>query len=242
LNSEKELREKFVSTLTHDLRTPLSVIKMSAQILEAEISDPDAIDIISRILRNVTLSDHMIRDLLDTNRIKAGRGLSVKVHHCIMSEAVKVTLKNLEVVYGPRFELVSKGTCDGYWDPDGLRRITENLATNAIKYGDPKAPVTITIKDSGETIHLIVNNKGPVISEDEQQNLFDQFSRSKSAESGGQKGWGIGLTIVKGIADAHCANIHVASNSEDGTTFTVSFPRDARPCVNERLNRQEPAK
>ncbi|MCC2678229.1 MAG: hypothetical protein K0R29_805 [Pseudobdellovibrio sp.] len=242
LNSEKDLREKFVGTLTHDLRTPLSVIKMSAQILESEVTEPDASDMIKRILRNVTLCDQMIRDLLDTNRIRGGRGISIKANHCVMPEAVKVTLRNLEVVYGPRFQLEYDNTCDGYWDPDGIRRITENLVTNAIKYGDAKAPVTVRVKDSGETVHLIVNNKGPVISEEEQKKLFDQFSRLKSAESGGQKGWGIGLTIVKGIAEAHCANIHVTSNVMDGTTFTVSFPRDARPCVSDRINNQEMAR
>lgn len=242
LNKEKELREKFVSTLTHDLRTPLSVIKMSAQILEAETLDPEASDIIRRILRNVSLSDQMIRDLLDTNRIRAGRGLSVRVTKCNMPDVISSMLKNLEVVYGPRFRIHCDGICEGYWDPDGIRRIAENLVTNAIKYGDANTPITIRISEAENKTTLSVHNEGTPILEADQKNLFDQFTRSKSAETGHQKGWGIGLTIVKGIADAHCADIKIHSKKNQGTTFQVIFPRDSRPCIEARLKKQETAK
>lgn len=241
LKVEKELREKFVSTLTHDLRTPLSVIKMSAQILEAETLDPEASDVIKRILRNVSVSDQMIRDLLDTNRIRAGRGLSVKINKCFMADVVTSVLKNLEVVYGPRFRITSVGNCEGYWDADGIRRIAENLVTNALKYGDAKAPITLQISEAGDTVTLSVHNEGNPISREDQESIFDQFSRSRTAECGSQKGWGIGLTIVKGIADAHCAEVKIQSIESKGTKFMVIFPRDSRPCIETRLKKQEAA-
>jgi signal transduction histidine kinase len=104
----------------------------------------------------------------------------------------------------------------------------ENLISNAIKYGAADSPVTVTLQDLSDKVRISVHNFGNPLSDDERTRIFDQFKRSKAAEASGKKGWGIGLTIVRGLTEAHGGSITVESSQETGTTFAVTLPRDAR--------------
>ena len=88
--------------------------------------------------------------------------------------------------------------------------------------------MTISAKSSSHNVFLSVHNKGFPILENELSTLFDQFKRSKTAQAGGQKGWGLGLTLVKGITESHGGKVSVESNSDHGTTFFVDLPLDTR--------------
>jgi len=113
------------------------------------------------------------------------------------------TLENLATVHGERFSLQGEERLQGNWDAQAFRRLLENLCNNAIKYGDPTGRVTVTLKDGGDQAELAVHNGGTPISPEDQTRLFEHFARTKSAEASGKKGWGIGLTLVKGVAEAH---------------------------------------
>ena len=106
----------------------------------------------------------------------------------------------------------------------------ENLCNNAIKYGS-NSPVILSLEAAGKFVKISVHNKGSIISKEDQKSLFDQFRRTNEAEESGKKGWGIGLTLVQGVAEAHGGNVSVKSEAHTGTTFTVSLPIDARPFV-----------
>jgi signal transduction histidine kinase len=109
-----------------------------------------------------------------------------------------------------------------------LRRVIENLCTNAVKYGLADTPITITLKAEAERVQLSVHNYGPVIPKEQQSRLFEAFQRAPSAEQSGKRGWGLGLTLVRGITEAHGGSVEVASSEKEGTTFTVSLPWDTR--------------
>jgi signal transduction histidine kinase len=85
--------------------------------------------------------------------------------------------------------------------------------------------VTVTLSQQGEQVELAVHNLGRPIPEEEQAILFQHFTRTKSAETSGKKGWGIGLTLVKGVAEAHGGSVQVESTPAHGTTFRVRLPR-----------------
>jgi signal transduction histidine kinase len=226
LSVEKALRETFVFALTHDLRTPLTSAKVSAQLLMRESDNPAFIPLVSgRIVRSIDRIDHMIQDLLDANRIRAGEKLPLKPTEFDLAELVRSTLEELSLVHGDRFKVQTESGLVGTWSRDDLQRAIENLVGNAVKYGDRDRPVTVSVKKgSKDQAVLTVQNFGRIIPQDEQATLFEQFRRTAGAEAGDQKGWGIGLTLVRGIAEAHGGAADVESTERDGTTFRLVLP------------------
>lgn len=233
----ENLKDQFINTLTHDLRTPLSVIDMSAQLLQLKSKDAAMVlKLADRILANSKRCDSMIQDLLDTSRIRAGHRMSLHIEHCDLIPIIQETMDELSSLHGDRFIFNGPTSVEAYWSKKGIRRIIENLCSNAIKYGAKNFPVLISVDEVDNTINLSVKNHGAPIPKENMSTLFQQFSRTRSAESSGKLGWGIGLTIVKGITEAHCGEIQVHSTEHEGTTFTISIPKDARPCQEEHLN------
>ena len=230
LELEKDLREKFVSALSHDLRTPLAAIKMSAQILQLKNSTPEIIEkCLNRIMGNVDRADRMIRDLLDANRLKANEGLPVFLEEYQLADLVAHATKDLEDLYGKRFVVQnSAGQLSVFWDNMAVHRLIENLASNAIKYGSEDTSITIGIKRDGDWIEISVHNLGNPISAEDQKLLFHQYQRTEFAKASKQKGWGIGLSLVQGLARAHKGTVALESNPDHGTTFTARLPIDAR--------------
>lgn len=238
LEIERDLRERFVSALTHDLRTPLTAAKISAQLLARKLSeDPGTQKFALRITDNIDRADTMIRDLLDANLVKAGEKLPVKIISNNLDNVISDVLEDLSTLHGDRFIYNKQGSFEGYWDPDAIRRIAENLLNNAIKYGSSTSPITISLKESQGRVSLSVHNKGSYIPPKDQSKLFEQFKRSEEVKKGEQRGWGIGLSLVKGLVEAHHGIIKVKSDEKNGTTFIVEMPLDARPEAMSFLNK-----
>lgn len=226
LQEEREVRDRFVAMLTHDLRTPLASAKINAQLILRSKEDAQRVEALSRRIEdNVERADQMIQDLLDANRIKVGEGISIDLRECDLTEVIEAAIDELKLVYGERFVLKKDGPLVGLWDCHGLRRVIENLCSNAVKYGAPDAPVTINLSAAGGIVEIAVHNLGQPISERDRAALFVPFKRIASPANGEKKGWGIGLTIVRGVVSAHGGSIAVDSSAERGTTFTVLLPR-----------------
>jgi len=225
--TEQFLREQFVSTLTHDLRSPLAAAKISAQLLSRSSNSPDKLAILSgRIVGSLTRASQMIENLLDANRIKAGKTLPLELKAFNLVALVTETLSELTtVVEEDRFVFKSKDmVITGYWSEDGMRRIVENLCTNAVKYGAKGTPVTVSLELVDDQVLIRVHNVGNPIPAEEISNLFDPFKRATTSSQSKGKGWGLGLTLVKGLAEAHGGSVKVESTLNDGTLFTVCFP------------------
>lgn len=230
LEEEQTLREKFVSTLSHDLRTPLTAAKMSAQLISRIPGTTENKLLADRIVSDIDRVDQMIKDLLDANRIRAGEQLRLDVSHCDLHAVVANTIGMLQGIHGDRFIInTDQREIWGYWSIDGLRRVVENLANNAVKYGSSNRPITITLKQSKQRVQLMVHNEGDPIPQRDQVGLFQQFKRANSAQTGKKKGWGLGLSIVHSVVEAHGGKVAIESSAGRGTTFTVELPNDSRP-------------
>ncbi len=233
LEIERELREKFVALLTHDLRTPLSAIRLNAQLLpQRAVKNPDAVPkIAARIVSSVDRADQMITNLLDANRIRSGEKIPLQLEPCELSTVVNSTINELTTIHGARFFVDIAAPINGYWDPKGLRRILENLCSNAVKYGNTETLIDVSVFELSGKVIIKVKNRGEPISTEDQKFLFRQFHRTRKADLGPKRGWGIGLTLVLGVAEAHGGTVKVASDSKRGTVFTIELPIDSRPFV-----------
>jgi signal transduction histidine kinase len=220
-----DIQQKFVNTLTHDLKTPITAAKMSAQLILKRSDKPDdCIRSASRIIGNLNRLDSMIHDLLDVSRLRAGEPLSLQFVTCDLSSVVRDAIDDLSDTYGGRITLESKGPIEGYFGADGIRRAVENLIGNALKYGAPGTPIGVSVRLDRQGVSISVHNEGLPIPPDEVPLLFQQYRRLKNAHESRQTGWGLGLTLVKGVVDAHDGNIHVESQKDKGTTFILHFP------------------
>lgn len=226
LERERELREIFVSTLSHDLRTPLMAARMSTELMARREGSHSTL-LQGRVIENIDRLDDMIQTLLDANLIRAGERLPVQPEPCALRRIVRDVLDEYATLHGDRFRLCAPRELDGYWDPRFLRRILENLLSNALKYGAAEAPITVSLEEAGEQVLLRVHNDGEPIGREDQAGLFEPFRRRGGDRFSRQQGWGIGLTLVRGAAEAHGGSVSVESDDE-GTTFAVALLRDAR--------------
>ena len=225
LNIEKDLRERFVSTLSHDLRNPLAAAKINTQMMlrHAELGEKFLL-IGGKILKNIGRADMMIQNMLDANHIRAGERLPLEVGKCDLRQITQDVLEELVSIHGDRFNLLARGPVLGFWSATQLRRVVENLANNAIKYGSAYAPVTVKLEEVDGNVTIAVHNQGSFLSPEEQVNIFKSYSRTAGAIASGQRGWGLGLTLVRGVVEAHGGKVQVESSLSKGTTFLVTIP------------------
>lgn len=152
--------------------------------------------------------------------------MPIEVKFCDLDGIIRQVVEELDLSYPDCLKFQTKGKCEGYWDESGLRRIIENLVTNAIKYGDEKTSIVLSLSQDQNSAELGVHNFGKPIPPEEISILFEQYRRLKSSHS--KAGWGLGLTMVKGMVDAHNGSILVESEKDKGTTFIIKLPKDAR--------------
>jgi signal transduction histidine kinase len=146
-----------------------------------------------------------------------------------LAALAREVIQDLSPINYKRFILELEDGVRGIWDAEELRRALWNLAINAVKYGAPDKPITITVKRSGSEAQLSVHNYGSVIAPEDQSSIFDSFTRTQDARTKGQIGWGLGLTLVRGSSEAHGGKVTVQSSAALGTTFTIHLPPDSRP-------------
>jgi signal transduction histidine kinase len=229
-----DIQQTFIHTLTHDLKTPIWVARTNANLISkgASLTDPH-----KKSIRNILVSlnrlDSMIHDLLDVSRVRAGERLHLQFIHCDLEALIREVVEELTMVYGDRIVLDSNEPLEGNWGSDGLKRAVENLIGNAVKYGASRTPITVSLKGGTEVAEIGVHNEGPVLTENEIPRLFQNFQRATRAEDGTQSGWGLGLTVVKGVVEAHKGKIRVESSEGKGTRFVLKIPRAVAKSIDE---------
>jgi signal transduction histidine kinase len=231
LEEERRRRDELITAISHDLKNPLQTAKLGAELIRKGSGTPEATGrLADRILSSISRSDRMVGDLLDSQRIRAGKRLQLDVVQYRMKDLVDVVVGDLTTIYGPRFVVRAEEEVFGFWSWDQMRRAIENLLTNAVKYSPADSRITITLSSGGgKSMQLAVHNEGPPLSAEDKVRIFRPFERGSSARQSRQHGWGIGLTLVQGIVDAHGGKVEVESTADGGTTFKIVNPIDSRP-------------
>ncbi|WP_299336255.1 ATP-binding protein [uncultured Psychroserpens sp.] len=223
-----DIKTRFFANISHEFRTPLSLI--SGPINRAQNKNNDDDDIILskknyEIIKNNTSRLHNLVDqLLDLSKIESGQvHLSLKQGEIIqflrsivfsfesMSERENISLNTS---FPEEFERA-------FYDKDKLEKIVTNILSNAIKYTSENGSVTVTVAYNDTHITIKVSDTGKGIAKEELPRIFDRFYRVEGSE---KKGSGIGLALTKELVDLHNGSISVDSTKGKGTTFKIRLP------------------
>lgn len=221
VDSLQNLRQKAVSMLMHDIRNPLNVITITAELVKAKT--PEHVGTMDRILTNSEKIDRMVGELLDAVRLQAGQGVELRRKSCELSHVLQVAVESAQLTYpGVIVAHLPEYPIHGLFDPAAISRAVENLLANAVKYGLPEGPVTITMQLLDDVVYIAVHNRGDPIAAQDSARIFIAFQRASKPDN--RHGWGLGLAYVKAVADGHNGTVDVASSWEQGTTFTLRLP------------------
>jgi phosphoserine phosphatase RsbU/P len=231
LDEAAKFRERLIGIVSHDLRNPISAISMAAELLLGgdSLTEPDQ-KTVMRIQRSATRATRLIGDLLDFTQARLGGGIRVAPRPANVHAIVRQVVDELELAHPDRqIEVAQHGDGDGHWDPERLAQVVGNLASNALQYGVPEAPVLFqTRQDEDGWITLTVHNQGAPIPTARLLQVFEPMQRGSESNRSGRS-VGLGLYIVKHIVEAHGGQVSVTSSDGDGTTFTVGLPRQPAP-------------
>jgi len=231
LKELERLREEWAAIVAHDLRQPVGVISLTAQLL-AKLHEGDLPDqerkAIARIRSASARLDRMINDLLDASRIEAKR-LSIGWSTVDLGQLIAQVVENLqEVTAGHDLEVTAEPDLIARVDADRIQQVLENLVGNAVKYGSHGTPILVDAAGDDETIEVTVTNHGPGIVADQLPRLFNRFERTMEARAGRESGLGLGLYISKGLIEAHGGRLWAESVPGETTTFHFTVPRAPR--------------
>ena len=219
------LNEMFSALLAHDLRSPLSAILAAAQLLQRRTDDPASLDTAASIVSSGKRMASMIEDVLDLTRARLAGGIVVKRKSSDFNSLLERVVREHQAAAPTRvIEWTCEGDCTGLWDPERIAQVASNLIGNALKHGDPSAPVRVRLEGMrSDGVSLLVKNGGN-IAPDVLPHLFDPF-RGGQREPGRGEGLGLGLYIVSQIVHAHQGTVNVDTGCGDGTTIRVQLPR-----------------
>lgn len=225
-------RDEFLSICSHELKTPLTTLKMQIQITnrlrekkgdDVAFSNENMIKFMNQADRSVDRIIHLVNDMLDISRVSNGK-LSLNVEKVDLQKVVHDVsdrLSSFMELANCQVKLEIEKDVVGLWDKFRLEQVITNLLTNAAKYA-PDKPVDVSLRKEGHQAILQVRDYGEGISEDNQKTIFDRFVRAVSSPS--VSGLGLGLYISKQIVELHHGSISVDSKIGRGTTFTVALP------------------
>lgn len=222
------LKRQMVSTLAHDIKSPLSVIVGYAEMLTWPSDDPNRRDkqhCLGRIRQNIDRIVKLVTGLLDLSRLEVVNAKSARevvqlnniIAEVVQQQTVNSTKKNLKFVMD-----LDANLTDILGDGTQLERVVWNLIDNAIKYTPDGGTIKVASRMDNNHVYTSVEDSGCGISAKDLPSLFSEFRRLENAAD--VEGTGLGLFIVKTIVEAHRGTVDVKSQEGVGTTFTIRLP------------------
>ena len=223
-------RETFLAILGHDLRTPLSTIAVSGDLLtRGGVGTEQTKQIGAKVKRNAAIMSSMVVDLLEYSRTQLGAELPIEKAEADVTEVCRASCEDSRAAYPDcDFELDAMGDTHGCFDAIRLQQLFTNLLTNAAQYRSKEFPVLVRVRGGDDGIVVQVKNRGPIIPADALQAIFDplvRLSRESHRDGRPSTSLGLGLFIARQVTQAHGGTIDAQSSTGEGTVFTVRLPR-----------------
>lgn len=224
-------RDDFLSIASHELKTPLTSLKLQAQMRVRKLQRGEAVPPSPEVLikstegelRQLDRLTRLIDEMLDISRISTGK-FFIEKENFDLCVVVKDVLERFSAQLEAAKSKVTITECDSIevlWDRMKIEQVLTNLITNAIKYGAGH-PIEISVRRTGNFVRLSVKDHGRGIAPEDQERIFERFERAIAASE--VSGLGLGLFIAKQIVQMHGGTISVMSNLGQGSTFTVQLP------------------
>lgn len=232
VNRETEtmlLKTEFVHNVSHELKTPLSLIRLYGEtlLLKKNLSEADRNDGLQIITKESERLSYMINNILDFSKIEMGRK-EFDLKSGNLKEVVMNTLDSYRYHFVKKGFKIEEDFDDNIpfilFDKNAVEGILINLFSNAIKFSFEKKSLKVSLKNTSETICLRVSDRGIGIPADELSNIFNRFYRVKNTSDFEARGSGLGLTLVKHAIDAHGWKIEVKSLPNEGSSFSIIIP------------------
>jgi len=224
------MKSTFISVISHELKTPVSLIKGYASTLRREDAKWDEQTLRESLAVIEEESDRLnqlIDNLLDASRLQAG-ALKLELGYVALDKLAAQTVKKfrtqthkhiLSLDFPPDFPPV-------LGDSERLRQVLTNLLSNAIKYSPQGGTIRVSGRADDDWVYVAVSDEGIGIPKEEQERIFDRFYRVESSLSRRTQGAGLGLFLVKAVIEAHQGRVWVESAPGQGATFVFALPRN----------------
>lgn len=223
-----EARNQFVSNASHELKTPLTTIKILVEsMIYQEDMDPQLrSEFLTDIDREIDRLSSVVGDLLTLVHIDSHK-LKLRREMMVFADTVRESVSRLTPLAqkrGQEIHMQIADSCEMFADPGKLAQVCYNIIENAIKYTPDGGRITVSLHRSGRDAVLEIADTGVGIPQEDLPHIFDRFYRVDKARSRDTGGTGLGLSIVKQIVRLHAGSVTVQSEKDRGTTFTVQLP------------------
>jgi two-component system sensor histidine kinase SenX3 len=228
----EETRRDFVANISHELKTPIGAISLLAEAIQSAADDPAQIKKFAKSLEteSVRLTE-LVQDIIQLSRVQSADvagstkevELSLVVDEAVDRNRVMANKKKIAI------ETSKKDSVKVFGDSELLTTAIKNLIENAIVYSDSEAPVIVKLRSKSGVAEISVKDSGAGISPEEQDRIFERFYRVDQSRSRATGGTGLGLSLVKNIAQKHLGEVKVKSKLGAGSTFTIRLPISSAP-------------
>jgi len=223
------MKDEFVLTASHELRSPLTSVQGFAELLmlERDRLSPKQADTVEIILDNTRHMVRLLNDLLDLTRSDAGR-LTIKPTPTDAAPLLEDAVRTMRSQTEAKDQALSLRVADRLprinVDRDRIRQVLVNLLTNAHEYCPTGASIAVTAERDGDEVKLAVSDDGPGMAEDQVEHIFERFTRGDAGLTQHVGGTGLGLAISKSLVELHGGRIEATSSPGRGSTFCIHLP------------------
>ena len=222
-----EFEQQLVGIVSHDLRSPLGAIELTAAtLLRFKELSPWQQRSLERIVSSCRRAGRLVRDLLDFTQARIGGGISIHRDKADVQALIRQAIDEVRLLHPQRiFQDSAQGDTIMLLDADRMIQVVGNLLANAVQYGAADAPIEVHFAAEAHGATLRVHNQGPPIGAQLLPHLFTPLRRGDTPGINSARSIGLGLFIVRHLVEAHAGTIQVTSDATAGTTFEIFLPR-----------------
>ena len=220
----QQQQQNFMMAVTHELKTPISVVRLNLETLQKYSLDPEKQKrLIRTTLEETARLNSLTNNILISSQLEGGGYMSSKDELDLSTLLGERILDFRDRFPDRTFKENIEPDADIKGDPLLLQMLINNLLENAIKYSPRESAITASLQKKDDTVELRISDGGPGIAEEEKKKIFEKFYRIGNEATRKTQGTGLGLYLCRRIASDHNADISVTNNTPAGSTFAVTF-------------------
>ncbi len=224
-----EMKDEFVATVTHELKTPLTSIRALTEILRdtPDVEPEKREHFLDIVIKETERLSRLINQMLDTQKANTGN-LELNKTSVSISEICEIALRSMEQTFSEKGIIIEnnipKNLPEAEADPDRIQQVILNLLSNAVRYGcDDDGKITLSASENKNRIAVTISDNGSGIPEKDHERIFQPFVQTAETEKR-KSGTGLGLSISRKIMRMHGGDLTVESSTGEGASFTLTLP------------------